>query len=917
MTSFQKKRGGSVAFNRFVFNVTPIAAACALLLSTSTAVYAQQAGTPAAATAATKADDGNVVVVTGIRKGIEDAISVKKNSNSIVEAISAEDIGKLPDTSIAESIARLPGLAAQRVAGRAQVISVRGLSPDFATTLLNGREQVSTGDNRSVEFDQYPSELLSGVTVYKTPDAGLVGQGLSGTINLQTVRPLDFSTRTISLNARGEKNSMGSIANIKDTGHRISASYIDQFADRTIGIAIGIADLESPVLDNETGTYEPFSQSSVSGVPPGTYVTAGVKSLAKSGTLKRTGIIGVLEYRPSKMWRSTLDIFSSTFKQVDTNNQFEANLGGYNGSNNPQGFNYSSVNVVNNTLLGGVATGAYPLVRGQYNNREDSIHTAGWGNKFTFDKWSLLADVNYSEAKRDELYLENNLQLRNPSGGPLNDPALTVGWVPGSFATLSGKLNYSDPTQLYTGNSIYGYGSTYAPHLKDVLKSFKMVATMPVPAMLDNVFDNVDVGVNRSDRTKTKRQPSGALTASGSPTISSDLLYAPVNLGFAGSGIVPSWNVPGVIAKYFDPITYNLTNNSNTISRAWDVTEKITTSFVKGNIDSQLGGVSLRGNIGVQVINTDQSSASLYSDPSGAAHPYTDGKTYTDVLPSMNLVFGLPDQQTLRFALAKQVARPRLDQLNAGFEFKVDASTRLPGGSGGNAQLEPWRATALDISYEKYFGTKAYFAAAFFYKDLKSYIYDYSETRDFSQFTPGTVAISNFGQYNSPKNGQGGSLKGLELSASAPLNLISSALDGFGVTASTTFTDSSINIPQVNDTIGKIQLPGLSKNVTNLTLYYEKKGFSARIGQRRRSDYVGEIGNFAGDRQLRYVVGDNVTDFQIGYVFEDGPYKGLGIMLQVNNLTNAAYETYANSKDRQLEYAKYGRIMLLGASYKF
>ena len=105
------------------------------------------------------------IVVTGIRAGIESAIAVKQEASSIVEAISAEDIGKLPDASIAESISRLPGLAAQRVGGRAQVISVRGLSPDFATTLLNGREQVSTGDNRSVEFDQYPSELISSVLV--------------------------------------------------------------------------------------------------------------------------------------------------------------------------------------------------------------------------------------------------------------------------------------------------------------------------------------------------------------------------------------------------------------------------------------------------------------------------------------------------------------------------------------------------------------------------------------------------------------------------------------------------------------------------------------------------------------------------------------------------------------------------------
>ena len=103
------------------------------------------------------------VIVTGIRASVEASISAKANNSSIVEVVSAEDIGKLPDVSIAESIARMPGLAAQRVNGRAQVISIRGLAPDFTTTLLNGRQQASSGDNRAVEFDQYPSELLSGV----------------------------------------------------------------------------------------------------------------------------------------------------------------------------------------------------------------------------------------------------------------------------------------------------------------------------------------------------------------------------------------------------------------------------------------------------------------------------------------------------------------------------------------------------------------------------------------------------------------------------------------------------------------------------------------------------------------------------------------------------------------------------------
>ncbi|GJI96561.1 TonB-dependent receptor [Duganella caerulea] len=897
---------------RAAFPLTPVAAACAVLLSALSAPVHAQSAAPQASDAPM-----STVVVAGIRRGIEDAISVKKDSTSIVESISAEDIGKLPDVSIAESIARLPGLAAQRVAGRAQVISIRGLSPDFATTLLNGREQVSTGDNRSVEFDQYPSELLSGVTVYKTPDAGLVGQGLSGTIDMQTVRPLAFSGRTLSVNVRGEQNSMGKIANTKDTGHRISASYIDQFANRTVGVALGIASLESPILDNETGTYEPFDQSKVSGVPAGTYVTAGVKALAKSGTLKRTGLIGVLEYRPNKMWTSTLDVFASEFKQVDTNNQFEVNLGGYNGSNNPVGFNYSSTNIVNGTLLGGTATGAYPLVRGQYNNRKDEIRTAGWANKFNFGSWSLLADANYSEAKRDETYLENNLQLQSAGGGAFNDPLMTVGWATGHFATIAGKLDYSDASKLYTGNSIYGYGSTYSPHLKDTMKSFKLAATLPAPEMLDKYLGGFDVGVNYSDRTKTKRQPSGQLFANGNPTISSDLLYSPVDLGFAGGGIVPSWNVPAVIAKYFNPINYSLANNAGTISRAWDVTEKITTGYARANIDSDWGGVSVRGNFGAQLVHTDQSSQSLYADNGGTAHPIEDGKAYNDILPSMNLAFGLPHEQTLRLSVAKQIARARVDQLNAGFNFTVDPGTRLPSGSGGNARLDPWRAKAFDVSWEKYFAKKGYVALAGFYKKLDTYIYTFSETRDFSQFTPGTNAITNMGQYTTSYNGNGGMLKGAELSVSVPLELLTPALDGFGVLASSSYTESGIDIKQVNATIGKIQLPGLSRNVTNLTLYYEKAGFSTRVSTRRRSDYVGEIGNFAGDRQLRYVVGDSPVDFQIGYTFNEGTFKGMGVLLQVNNLTNEAYETYANSKDRQLEYAKYGRTVLFGVNYKF
>src|SRR5690242_20596105 len=182
-------------------------------------------------------NEPETIVVTGIRHGIEDAIALKRQSNSIVEAISAEDIGKLPDTSIADSLSRLPGLTSQRAEGRASAISLRGTDPGFTSALLNGREQVSTGDNRSIEFDQYPSELLSSVLVYKTPDSQLVGQGLAGTIDLRTTRPLDLSERAIVMNVRGEMNSQNDMgADSDDKGYRASFSYIDQFLDNTLGV---------------------------------------------------------------------------------------------------------------------------------------------------------------------------------------------------------------------------------------------------------------------------------------------------------------------------------------------------------------------------------------------------------------------------------------------------------------------------------------------------------------------------------------------------------------------------------------------------------------------------------------------------------------------------------------------------------
>ncbi|MFG6489510.1 TonB-dependent receptor [Roseateles sp. BYS78W] len=922
MTLTKDKRGSQAVAS---FRISPVAIGCTLLIAAAAAT-AQEA----------QPQQLETVTVTGIRKGIEAAISVKKNSDNIVEAVSAEDIGKLPDVSIAESIARLPGLSAQRVAGRAQVISVRGLSPDFATTLLNGRELVSTGDNRSVEFDQYPSELLSGVVIYKTPDAGLVGQGLSGTIDMQTVRPLNFGSRVMNVNVRGSHNSLGSAANSSANGNRISASYIDQFANRTVGVSIGYAHQETPVQEEQVGLYEPWGtdQGSHTGLPANTFSSGGIKALRRTGKNERDALMATIEFRPSKNWTSVVDAFWTKAKQEDTANQIEISTGWAGQDSNKNNIPLSWTNVTvnaNGTLTGGTLVNAYPLVRGMYNKRNDEIVAAGWNNKVKFENGaSVTTDLNYSHATRNEISLENNSQLLSVGGvTPAVLDSVKLAMTSDGFSQIVPGMSYSDPTKLYLQNTIYGSGWGKTPSVKDELTGFKLLGSLPAPASLSSWFSDFEGGLTYTDRSKKKRQPEGAINlgSQGVTAIGSEFQYSPVNLGFAGLGTIPAWNVPGAVAKYmtFNPVE----TESWQIPNRWQVKEKATTLYVKGNIDATTFGVQTRGNIGLQVVQTDQSSQSNYYDGnSSSVKPINGGKTYTDILPALNLSWSLSDDQTVRFGLAKQMARPRVDQLNAGISFGVDGSTGKPGGSGGNPKLDPWRANALDLSWEKYFGNKAYVAAAAYYKDLKSYIYKQTvDNYDWSAFVatyvpqPGKPAALPTGTFSTPLNGSGGTLKGVELSASLPLSLVSSSLNGFGFTASATFNDSNIQIkdPDSASSVGSgpIALPGLSKRVYNLTAYYEINGFEARISQRKRSDFIGEIGNFNGNRTLRYVVGESITDAQIGYTFNDGPMKGLGLLVQVNNLGNAAYRTYAGTKDRPLEYIQWGRSYLVGANYKF
>ncbi|NUS39105.1 MAG: TonB-dependent receptor [Lysobacter sp.] len=858
------------------------------------------------------------IVVHGLRRGIEDAIQTKQTSTQIVESVSAEDIGKLPDSSIAESIARLPGLTAQRERGRATQINIRGLSGDFAGTTLNGREQTTTSENRGVEFDQFPSELLSGVTVYKTPDASLVGQGLSGTVDMHTVRPLSFDKRVLTGNFRADQNRVNGS---KEYGNRYSASYIDQFLDHTFGVAIGYAHLDSPQpgYQNEAWGY--------ADEPNNTKVFGGGKLYKFDDNMKRDGLMTTLQYKPNAFWESTLDAFFSKFDKTEKKSGIEFGTAWGQGVLQP-GYTVNG----QGTITDSTWTNVKPVVRMDSNPFHDRLHSIGWNNKFTLsDHWSLNTDLSVSDTKRKMRFLETYGGLKANGGTTTTRVALDPS---GAFNNITFGSNFGDPNNLQlidAGNwGQDGYLKDFEIH--DKLKAYRVDATRSFDGGL---FSDVTFGFNRTDRTKDKSSVEAklCLVACAGVGDSAPFPGTASAFNFGGLDSLATYDAEALLNSgvyHLQPKFHPDIANKN-----WSVHEKVDTFYAQLDIDSAIGAMPLRGNVGTQFIRVDQSSLGYDTFAGNAAGSLEkQGTQYDGFLPSLNLSLEFMPETYLRFAAARQMQRPRMDDMRA--SFNVDPSTNCNNsglawcGSGGNPKLHPWLANAFDVSLEKYFttdlGNKGYFAAAFFYKDLKSYIYNQAVPFDFAGLPlpppqsgqiPGvSYPTSTIGFMSQPRNGQGGLIAGTEFTASMPLDLVWNPLNGFGVQASYTQNRTSIhpNGPGTSD-----PLPGFSKYVSSITAYYEHDGFSIRLSQRKRSAFRGETRGFGADLTYINYQPEKVEDAQVNYTFATGAFAGLSLYLQVSNIGDSPVRS-ADAGDaaaRPVQYFEYGRTTLVGFSYKF
>lgn len=856
------------------------------------------------------------VMVTGIRASLRNSLASKQAAPNVVEVLSADDIGALPEISIAESLARLPGLTSNRDRGNGTQISIRGMGPNLVNTLLNGRELVSAEASRNIRYEQFPAELINGAFVFKSPTAAQVEGAIAGQVDLHTVRPLEYSGRRAVVNVRGAYSDLADdIPDADPYGYIASFSYIDQFLDGKLGVAVGYSGRRQAVATARTNVFRyTNSFSDLNGDGQGNdEIPYGFEALVRGGEDRRDGGLVTVQYEPNQRLSLNADLFYSKVSYEETQRGFRI-------EDLPFGNAFTNVTVQDGGVTGLTATKSADFGLKLRNVNElfeftDELWAGGLNGQWRGDRWTAKGDLAYSTTRRDQRFITVRTEVHGIVGGvPVqrqSGVAATFNTSPGQAADYGFNVDLTNPAiNLVTEFQIPGNGGG-APIINDELFS----ASGDFEHELDGFLTAVQVGARITDRSKdyTQRTQFGFVNPAARRAIPAALLNDPVTFpgDFSNIPRTLSFDVLGVIDTFFGDI--NPTTSDFDRSSSWVVSEKTGAAYASVDFVTTLFGRDLTGNLGVRVVHTETESSSTRVDQGAQTNfavvltPVSFTNEFTDTLPTFNLTWKVGEGQQVRFAASKAISRPPLDDLNAGYGVFVFGS---PQAFGGNPALEPFRANQFDLTYERYFGKDTALTFSAFYKDLETYI-----VPQITEIIVDVNGTPTAGTFRQPVNGQGGYIQGFEVLYQQAFSFLPAPFDGLGVYANYSYTDSDITAPENDNTIGNIPLPGLSKHVGNLSFYYSKNGFEARIAGRYRSSNATELGDT--DRIL-ITSDETVVDFQTSYAFPQGsPMSGIELLFQANNLTDEPFETYYGDPARQGRYETFGRRFFLGATYRF
>lgn len=848
---------------------------------------------PAAAAADPQATEIDEVIVTGIRASLAQAADIKRDSSQIIDVITAEDVGKLPDANVAEALQRVTGVQITRVFGEGQAVNIRGLQQVRVEvderTLLGFSARVSPPENdnlgRSSGLDSVPSSLFGRLEVRKSPLASQTEGGLGGTVNLVTPKPFDFRTPRLSLRAQGTYSD-GS----DELEPSVTGLYTRTFADGNLGLLV------SAEYQKRTSSLQLFERNNWLNRRNGgtTDVLAPLLLQYENIDIDRTrvGVNGAFQARFGENFVLTADALYSRVEADRTNQALTFNL--------PTSTTATIItNAVNEEgyLVAGTSVGR---VRVQNQRRKDPTanYLFGFNGKYDDGRLTLEGDAYYSRGTlRQEIevvVLDSltgivgsydfrngpvpSLTLERPAGTPF-DPNLPTNYVYPTTGNLTLRANYLAATlEESTGRFDLGY------RVSDTLRVSAGVRYVELAAV-SNAYRS------RGLATQAELAP---FAVSGDP-------------GFLGriSGNFPrsflsyypnsDFLIPRVLAAEpsLDPNAPPGTYRS-VRDRDYDLEEQTLSGYVMVDLEAELFGRPAKINAGVRVSETDFSVDS-FSLIGGVLTPATDTNSYTNVLPSANLVLNVTDDLLVRVSASRTMQRAGLADLAPSTFIN---QTNLTSG-GGNAQLTPPLSNNFDVSVEYYTGGSSLISGAIFYKDVSDFIA--TGTIEETITIGGSTDVYRTSR---PFNIASAEVRGFEVGMTQFLDFLPAPFDGFGIIANYTFADSE-------DSNG-FPLVATSKHSYNIVALYEKGPVSGRIAYNWRDDAVFEFTQGRPD----VILARSQLDAQLGYDITDT----IALSLQVQNLIpedSATVEVSDFNPTALNSYALSERRISIGISARF
>ncbi len=913
---------------------TPIASAVALVLmgmAYQPAVQAQQSAQEE--TAASERDEARdakqmeVVVVTGIRASLEKSLAVKRDSDSVVEVITSEDIGKMPDKNVADSLQRLPGVTISSASASEggfdenDRVSLRGTNPSLTQTMIDGH-MIGSGDwfvlnqvgtvGRSVSYSLLPSELVGQVIVRKSSQANLVEGGVAGTVDIITRQPLQFRE------ALSAEASFGMVySDLPDEfDPQFSALVNWKNPADSFGILVqGFSEKRSLRRDGQEmlgysqiapGSAIALSNPDLAGVY---YPNAIGSALFEQERDRKGGLINI-QGRPSEDLTLAFSAFSSHMEATNFNRNFivwpSRILGGGAGQAPDAGYV-----VRNNTLV----EANFSNIAGRQYAIDDQIYRPGANSESEF--YNL--DIEFLAS--DRLTLTGKLGS-STGRGETPEQAVFEGDIFNTGATyrLNGLRSPADAS-IPLGNPAVFTGTTLdwifgaSPATTDDKERWAQIDGL---FSLDNeTFANVRFGARAA-----RHERESTFVAQG-PLWSADPFNVanlpqwngetyPGNFGSGlGGGNFPRnvWQLDPQILRDWG----NIYSNRDPVTRRYFPAEfAMEENNRAAYIMTDLSGDNWSGNIGVRVVQTEERvlqnvpipgsvcpalepcaavPGAITSSAFGSFYQRLVKNDYTDVLPSANFRFQLSDNLVGRLAAAKTMARPDFSSIGGA----VDLNDTLLTGSGGNPNLKPIRSTNFDAALEWYYGPESLLSAGLFYLDLSSYV-----SYGVSNATYRNIRTGNDEVYaiTSPVNGKG-DIQGLELAWQQPLG------HGFGIMANYTYADAEARKEVPTDTG---ELVGASRDTYNLAGYFENEWLNARVSYTYRSEFFNGLDRSTAQHQ------DEVGTLaaSLGFRISDR----MSLSLDGLNLNRPVLKYYANKRDQPTAFYDNGRQFYLSLRVK-